>query len=140
MAARSAVHRMTCACMVACAGAPAWGSPSSAPAASSAWHAPGCHGAQEQAIARLSARVRREHLYESWSKPGCLDYVVDRCTTTAVEITLHEDHAPRCGGDPGTWPSVESFRVHVRGRRIDWYNLPDDTWRPFDKIHSEGRR
>ena len=101
---------------------------------------PGCHGWEDVAVTRLMARVRRERLYQAWSKPGCPDYEVERCTREAVEVGLHEKHDERCGGDPHTWPRVDTFRVYRRGERIDWYNLPNDTWRPFDRIHSEGGR
>ena len=26
------------------------------------------------------------------------------------------------------------------GKRIDWYDVADDAWRPFDMIHSAGHR
>ena len=140
MASLARARRVTCAGALASACALTVAAPASAPAASLVARAPGCRGTEDAATARLMARVRREHLYESWTKPDCLEYFLDRCTARTVEITLHEDHAARCGGDPGTWPRVDSFRVYRRGGRIDWYNLPNDAWRPFDKIHSEGHR
>ena len=136
MASLAGARRMTCAGTLASACALAWAAPASAPVA----RAPGCHGTEDAATARLMARVRREHLYESWTKPDCLQYFLDRCTARTVDISLHEDHADRCGGDPGTSPRVDSFRVYRRGKRIDWYNVANDAWRPFDKIHSEGGR
>ena len=135
---RAHVCRAACACALAGACASPWAAP--APASSHVSHAPGCHGAEDAATDRLMARVRREHLYESWTKQECLQYFIDGCTAKVVEITLHEDHRAACGGDPGTSPRVDSFRVHLHGGRIDWYNLPNDAWRPFDKIHSEGGR
>ena len=101
---------------------------------------PGCHGSEDAAVARVMDRVRRERLYVAWSKPGCLDFIVDACTAKAVEVSLHEKHDDRCGGDPATSPRVDSFRVWRHGERIDWFNTPDDAWRPFDRIHSEGDR
>jgi hypothetical protein len=35
---------------------------------------------------------------------------------------------------------VDSFRVWRRGARIDWLDIADDAWRPFDRIHLEGHR
>jgi len=112
--------------------------PASAPPA--VFLPPGCQGPQDAAVSRLAARVRRERLYDGWSKPGCLQYVVHRCTSTGVEVSLHEKHDERCGGDPLTAPRVDTFRVHRGDRRIDWYNVVDDRWRPFDRIHPEGQR
>ena len=132
--------RFACACVLAGACALACAAPEPVLAASGVLLAPGCHGTEDAAVDRLDKRVRHEHLYESWTKFYCLQYVVDACTAKAVDISIHEDHSPRCGGDPGTRPRVDSFRVHRHGDRIDWYNLPDDSWRPFDKIHSEGGR
>jgi hypothetical protein len=76
----------------------------------------------------------------SWSKPGCLDFFVDACTVKTVDVSLHEKHDARCGGDPGSGPRADSFRVWRRGSRIDGLDIADDTWRPFDSIHSEGHR
>ena len=140
MAAAARARRVTCAGALAGACAPALAAPASTPAASRVSRRPGCHGDEDAATARLMARVRREHLYESWTRPDCLQYVLDACAGRSVDITIHEDHAARCGGDPATWPRVDSFRVVRRGARIDWFNLPNDAWRPFDKIHSEGGR
>ena len=140
MASLAGARRVTCAGALAGACALAWAAPASAPAATPVARAPGCHGTEDAATTRLMARVRREHLYESWTKPDCLRYFLDRCTAKTVDISLHEDHAARCGGDPATSPRVDSFRVYRRGKRIDWYNVVNDAWRPFDKIHSEGGR
>ncbi len=140
MATLAGARRATCAGALAGACALAWAAPASAPAATPVARAPGCHGTEDAATARLMARVRRERLYESWAKRDCLQYFLDRCTARTVDISLHEDHAARCGGDPGTSPRVDSFRVYRRGKRIDWYNVVVDAWRPFDKIHSEGGR
>ena len=69
------------------------------------------------------------------------------CWPTALVIVTMGSLSPasrryqsRCGGDPATSPRVDSFRVYRRGKRIDWYNVVNDAWRPFDKIHSEGGR
>ena len=140
MATLAGARRVTCAGALASACALTWAAPAAAPAATPVPRAPGCHGAEDAATARLTARVRREHLYVSWTKRDCLQYFLDRCTARTVDISLHEDHAARCGGDPGTSPRVDSFRVYRRGQRIDWYNVADDAWRPFEKIHSEGGR
>jgi hypothetical protein len=102
--------------------------------------APGCHGREEAASGRLARRVRDARLYQSWSKPGCLDYLVDQCDLAFVDVSIHEHHDGRCGGDPYTGPMVDSFRVYRRGTRIDWFNVVDAVYRPFDKIHSEGHR
>lgn len=118
----------------------AWAAPVAASAPMRSGVAPGCHGDEDAAVSRLAARVRREHLYADWSKPGCLDFFVDACTAKTVDVSLHEKHDARCGGDPGTWPRVDSFRVWRHGTRIDWLNIVDDAWRPFDRIHSEGHR
>ena len=133
-------RRVACAGALAGVCALAWAAPASVPAASLVARAPGCRGTEHAATARLMARVRHEHLYESWTKQTCLQYFLDACTAKTVDITLHEDHAVRCGGDPGTSPRVDSFRVYRRGGRIDWYNVVNDSWRPFEKIHSEGGR
>ncbi len=120
----------------------AWAQAASAPDGGSAkvFRPPGCHGSQDAVVDRLAARIRRQKLYADWAKPGCLDYVVERCTAAVVEVSLHEKHDERCGGDPLTAPRVDSFRVHRVGERIDWYNVVDGAWRPFDCIHSEGHR
>jgi hypothetical protein len=136
--ARRVTRARALAGALAGASALAQAAPASAPAA--AFQAPGCRGAQDTAVSRLVARVRREHLYASWSPPGCLQYIVDRCTSAGVEVSLHEKHDERCGGDPATAPRVDSFRVHRDGRHIDWYDVVDDRWRPFDRIHPEGHR
>ena len=140
MASLARARRATCAGALASACALTVAAPASAPAASLVARAPGCRGTEDAATARLMARVRREHLYESWTKRDCLQYFLDRCAARTVDISLYEDHAARCGGDPGTSPRVDSFRVYRRGRRIDWYSVVNDAWRPFDKIHSEGGR
>ncbi len=140
MAALAQARRVTCAGALAGLCGLTVAAPASAPSASLVARPPGCHGTEDAATARLMGRVRREHLYETWTKPDCLQYFLDACTARTVEITLHEDHAARCGGDPATSPRVDSFRVYRRGGRIDWYNVPKDAWRPFDKIHSEGGR
>ncbi len=140
MASLAVACRVACASALAGAWTLAWAAPASAPAGSLVSRAPGCHGTEDSATTRLMARVRREHLYESWTKADCLQYLLDRCTARTVDISLHEDHAVRCGGDPATSPRVDSFRVYRRGKRIDWYNVVNDTWRPFDKIHAEGGR
>jgi len=119
----------------ACAGALALAAPASPVAV-----APGCHGDEAAASKRLMARVRREHLYESWTKTDCLQYFLDACSARTVDISIHEDHAARCGGDPATSPRVDSFRVYRRGGRIDRYDVANDAWRPCDRIHSEGGR
>ena len=118
----------------------AWTAPAAASAAVRSATAPGCHGDEDAVVPRLAARVRRERLYADWSKPGCLDFFIDACTAKTVDVSLHEKHDARCGGDPGSWPRVDSFRVWRRGARIDWFSVADDAWRPFDRIHSEGHR
>ena len=140
MGARAWARRVTCSGALASACAAAAAASASAPAASHVFRAPGCHGTEDGATARLMARVRREHLYESWTKPDCLQYFLDACTAKTVDLSIHEEHAARCGGDAGTSPRVDSFRVYRRGGRIDWYNVVNGTWRPFEKIHSEGGR
>ena len=99
-----------------------------------------CHGPEDAAVLRVMERVRAEHLYASWTSPGCPHCVIDACAAGTVDVSIHERHDARCGGDPGTAPRADSFRVHRRGRRIDRYNVVDDAWRPFDRIHSEGHR
>ena len=147
MCALARARRVTRGCALAGALAGSWGIGWTAPQAASAPAStrvaeppPGCHGWEDAAVSRVAARVRRERLYAAWSKPGCLDFFVDACSARTVDVTIHEKHDARCGGDPATWPRVDSFRVYRRGARIDWYNLVDDAWRPFDKIHSEGHR
>jgi hypothetical protein len=147
MAALARVRRVARAGALAgaLAGACAWAGPAPvavSPTASSAsiFHAPGCRGGEDAAMSRLAARVRREQLYEGRARPGCLNDVVDRCTAATIDVSLHEQHDARCGGDPGASPRVDSFRMHRRGARIEWYDVADDAWRPFDRIHSEGRR
>ncbi len=128
------------ACALAGLGAPAWTAPASTAAPARAAAPPGCHGRQDAAVSRVMEHVRAEHLYASWTTPDCLQFFIDACAASTVDVSIHERHDARCGGDPGTWPRVDSFRVHKRGKRIDWYNVVDDAWRPFDRIHSEGRR
>jgi hypothetical protein len=114
--------------------------PASAPQSAPVFQPPGCHGGEDASVSRLAARVRRERLYADWARPDCLDYIVDRCSARTVEVSLHERHDARCGGDPATAPRVDSFRVWRRSSRIDWYALDDDAWRPFERIHSEAHR
>ena len=113
--------------------------PASAPA-TRVVEMPGCHATEIAAVARVASRVRRDRLYASWTTPDCLSYFVDSCAAKTVDVSIHEKHDARCGGDPATWPTVDRFRVHRRGERIDWFNVVDATWRPFDRIHSEGHR
>ena len=125
---------------LACVSAPARTAPASATMPARAAVPAGCHGPQDAAVSRVMERVRAEHLYASWTSPDCLQYFIDACGAGTVDVSIHERHDARCGGDLGTAPRVDSFRVHRRGERIDWYNAVDDAWRPFDRIHSEGHR
>jgi hypothetical protein len=125
---------------LACVSAPARTAPASATMPARAAVPAGCHGPQDAAVSRVMERVRAERLYAAWTTPECLHVFVDACATGSVDVSIHELHDARCGGDPDTSPRVDSFRVHERGTRIDWYNGVDDAWRPFEKIHTEGHR
>jgi hypothetical protein len=144
MGASVLLRRVTRASLVAGAlagmNAPAWTAPASAAMPARVAEPPGCHGPQDAALERVMERVRAEHLYASWTTPDCFEFFIDACAASTVDVSIHERHDARCGGDPNTSPRVDSFRVHKRGTRIDWYNVVDDAWRPFDKIHSEGHR
>ncbi|MEP6504367.1 MAG: hypothetical protein ABJD97_13610 [Betaproteobacteria bacterium] len=145
MAASAGARVLRCACAAwmalanPCVAASVASTP--APVASSvAVMAPGCTAPEMRAVGRVIARVKGERLYASWTTPDCLSYIVDSCAAKAVDVSIHEKHDARCGGDPGTWPRVDSFRVYRSSTRIDWYNVAEDRFRPFSRIHSEGHR
>jgi hypothetical protein len=123
-----------CVCTVARA------APASAPATAHVSRAPGCDGREDVAVSRLNERAWRDKLYASWTRPECLEVVVDACRKGSVDVSLHERHGQACGGDPATSPRVDSFRVWREGTRMDWYDVVDDAWRPFDKVRSKGGR
>ena len=139
MASLAVARRLACAGALAGA-CTAWAAPAPAPAVPPVAEAPGCHGREGAALSRVEALVRSERLYASWTTTDCLSYFAESCSAKTVDVSIHERHGARCGGDPATWPRVDSFRVYRHGMRIDWYNVVKDAWRPFDKIHAEGGR
>ncbi len=112
--------------------------------ACSASHAQGrdccASAANDKAVSRLMQRVQREHLYTRWTTPQCLDFEIEDCTAHRVDIVIREQHDQKCGGDPDTSPVVDRFRVNKPTGTIQWYDVVNDDYLPFAKVHSVGQR
>ncbi|MGH8820081.1 MAG: hypothetical protein ACREWJ_02165 [Rhodoferax sp.] len=96
--------------------------------------------ADDKAVSALMQRIKREHLYTSWTTLQCLGFFIEGCTGRRVEIAIREQHDPKCGGDPDTSPVVDRFRVYKRTGTIQWYDVENDQYLPFSKVHSMGQR
>lgn len=112
--------------------------------ACSACHAQGpdqcASAANDKAVSVLMHRIQREHLYSSWTTLQCLDVEIEACTARRVDIVIREHHDQKCGGDPDTSPVVDRFRVSKPAGTIQWYDVVNDDYLPFAKVHTVGQR
>ena len=92
------------------------------------------------AVDALRARIKSEGLYASWAKAECLSFYIESCSRERVQVAVRELHSEHCGGDPHTEPIVDRFRFYKKSRRIQWYNVVNDEYLEFSKIHSIGGR
>lgn len=94
----------------------------------------------DAAIKLLVAKTTAARLY-LWAKEGCLVYDTERCGRDGrVEIAIHENHKPSCGGDPATAPRVDGYRIDTRTGTIEWFDIVDGEYAPFEKAIEARRR
>lgn len=93
-----------------------------------------------EAIRVLRAKIRSERLYVSWAKEQCLEFYPEHCDPMKVDIAIRELHTEECGGAPQTGPVVDRFRVYRKSKNINWYDVVNDEYLEFSKVHSMGKR
>jgi len=97
---------------------------------------PGCGSkADDAALGLLWQRIRSERLYEDWTRPDeCVVLIAERCEGGWVDASTHEKHTPACGGDPGTIPAVDHFRIQKATGRMLWTEVTTGDELPFEAI------
>ena len=80
------------------------------------------------------SKIKKDKLYDSWTTLSCLSFRLDDKTKDYIEIGIYEKHGGSCSGDPDTYPSIDSFRIHRLTRQIQWLEPVGDQWLPYKAI------
>jgi len=100
---------------------------------------------EEQALDVLTARVRKDKLYDSRVTESCLSFLVEEKTKVYIDIAVREKHGGQCPGDPNTSPVVDRFRIHRVTKRIKWFESSTGEYLPYGvlvkaRLEHEGGR
>lgn len=80
----------------------------------------------DEAVAYLMSVLEQDKVYTA-----CFFVWVDGKTQRTIEVSLHEVHNASCGGDPATAPRLDSFKIDRRTRKLEWYDIAEDSYRPY---------
>lgn len=80
----------------------------------------------DRAVAMLRDRIVKDRPFSV--SPSCVTYVAEETTAAHVTIAVRERHDARCGGDPGTAPVIDRFRVEEASGRILVLDVVEDEW------------
>ncbi|MBX7149700.1 hypothetical protein K1X76_11555 [bacterium] len=86
---------------------------------------------QESALSLLTSTIKKQHLYEAWLKPHCLDVVAGKNDEQYFYFSSYEKHKDGCPGDPQTSPKVDEYRIHRPTQKIEVRQMKEDgsiTW------------
>lgn len=87
----------------------------------------------------LQNALRVQKIYEGRHRQQCLRFFVEDCNGTMADIAVRERHDETCGGDPTAEPLVDRFRLHKKGKRIEWYSATEGEYLPFDQIKAPSK-
>lgn len=89
--------------------------------------------AEKEAVDLLVGKVKGDALYDYWTTPDCLDFVIEETTDSHVDIAIRENHEGGCPGDPDTAPVVDRFRVVRATKEVLWYEFPEDEYVAYER-------
>lgn len=88
---------------------------------------------------KLQNKLRVQKIYEGRHEQQCLRFFIEDCNGKIANIAVRERHDETCGGDPATEPVVDRFRLHKKGKRIEWYSAAEGEYLPFDELKGAGK-
>ncbi|RQP23482.1 hypothetical protein [Piscinibacter terrae] len=91
------------------------------------------------AMRKLQNKLRVQKVYEGRHEQQCLRFFIEDCNGKVANIAVRERHDETCGGDPATEPVVDRFRLHKKGKRIEWYSVVEGEYLPFDQLKAAGK-
>jgi len=91
------------------------------------------------AMRKLQNKLRVQKIYEGRHEQQCLRFFIEDCNGKLANIAVRERHDETCGGDPATEPVVDRFRLHKKGKRIEWYSAAEGEYLPFDELKGAGK-
>ena len=87
---------------------------------------------EDAALNLLLSTLKRDNVYAKRISLDCVTFSTDEITRTYFEFALREKHNAKCGGDPDTSPVVDRYRVHRGYKTIDWFDVVNDNWQPYN--------
>src|SRR5260221_14637403 len=94
---------------------------------------PAKHPLNEDAALNLLLRtLKHDNVYAKRISLDCVTFVTVETTRIYFEFVLEENHTTKCGGGPATNPVLDRHRVHRASGKIEWYDLAEDTWPPYN--------
>lgn len=87
---------------------------------------------EDAALDLLLRTIKRDHVYAKRISLDCVTFGTDETTRIYFQVAVREKHNTKCGGDPEISPVIDRYRVNRASGRIEWYNAPEDTWKPYD--------
>jgi hypothetical protein len=91
------------------------------------------NSAQIQALDIVRERIQADKLYSSWTTIECLSFPITE-ESDYFYVAIHEKHGGACPGDPLTFPVVDRFRVHQKSGKIDWYDVTEGEYVPYENV------
>jgi len=91
------------------------------------------------AMRKLQNKLRVQKVYEGRHEQQCLRFFIEDCNGKIANIAVRERHDETCGGDLATEPVVDRFRLHKKGKRIEWYSVVEGEYLPFDQVKAAAK-
>jgi hypothetical protein len=91
---------------------------------------------ENDAIDLVRKRIQIDKLYEWNNHDECLAYVIETATESSYDVGVHENHQGRCGGDKGSFPIIDRFRVERGTGTIMWYNFENGEYVGYSAMKS----
>jgi len=89
---------------------------------------------EKDAINLLITNLKRDAVYNSWTKMECLQFYTIEKNEKYFIIDIREKHGDGCPGSTITSPRVDTFKILRIKRKILWYNLPKDVFESYHKF------
>jgi len=91
---------------------------------------------EQQALDILADQFKKDKLYEGRITISCLLFITEEATEKYFDFAVREKHGGECPGDPNTSPIVDRFRINRMTKEIQWYDVLDADFVPYNTMLS----
>ena len=93
---------------------------------------------EQQALSILAELIKKDKLYNKRFSLECLIFATEEKTKENIDVAIHEKHDGKCPGDPNTSPVVDRFRIDRTTKEIEWFDVLNAEFVPYNTILATG--